>query len=145
MKIVLQRVSQASVQVGEKSIAKIGQGLMLLVGIDSGDSEETVNRMVSKLIKFRIFSDDKGKMNLSVKDINGEILVVPNFTLSADTESGNRPSFIKAAPPNEARKLFNLMTKEFSKKVETQTGEFGANMAVKLLNDGPVTFILQSE
>ncbi|HLR76471.1 MAG TPA: D-aminoacyl-tRNA deacylase [Balneolaceae bacterium] len=145
MKIVIQRVRQTSVIVREKKIASIRRGLLLLVGIDESDTEETVHSMVNKVLKFRIFSDNQGKMNHSVLDIGGEILLVPNFTLSATTQNGNRPSFAKAAPPGKAEMLFDKMYSEFSKSIETQKGQFGADMDVKLLNDGPVTFILQNE
>lgn len=145
MKIVAQRVRQTTVIVREKKIAAIEKGLLLLVGIDSGDTEETVRRMVNKVLKLRIFSDNEGKMNHSVLDIMGEILLVPNFTLSANTEKGNRPSFVQAAKPDIAKRLFDIMTESFSKKIATQMGEFGADMQINLQNDGPVTFILESD
>ncbi len=145
MKIVIQRVRKASVNVREKEETSIKSGLLLLVGIDETDTQETVKQAVQKVLKFRIFEDENGKMNYSVSDMKDEILLVPNFTLSAETEKGNRPSFGKAAPPDRAEKLFNRMAALLGKEIAVQTGIFGAHMEVELLNDGPVTFILEIE
>ncbi len=140
MKIVLQRVREASVIVREKEVASVKKGLLLLVGIDENDIEETLQQATEKVLKLRIFEDENGKMNRSVLDVKGEVLLIPNFTLCADTEKGNRPSFAKAAPPADAKVLFEKLAACFDEKIATQTGIFGAHMEVKLLNDGPVTF-----
>ncbi len=145
MKIVVQRVSRASVIVRDETIGSIKKGLLLLVGIDKNDTEQTVQQMTEKILKFRIFGDDEHKMNHSVLDVNGEVLLVPNFTLSANNWNGNRPSFAGAAAPDKAEELFDMMCSQFRLKIETQVGEFGAHMGVKLINDGPVTFNLESE
>lgn len=141
---LLQRVSRASVTVNEECIGQIGSGLMVLVGVEKNDSREQAERLVKKLLEYRVFSDDDGKMNLSVLDIAGEVLLVPQFTLAADTGKGKRPSFSSAAPPEQGAELFtavvDIMTREIP---QVQTGQFGADMAVELINDGPVTFWLQ--
>lgn len=143
MKIVIQRVRNAAVIVREKEEAAIRKGLLLLIGIDRFDAEETIQQAAEKILKMRIFEDKDGKMNRSVLDIDGEVLLVPNFTLSADTEKGNRPGFGKAAPPDEAEKIFDKMVSSFSKEVKAEKGIFGANMQIELLNEGPVTFTLE--
>ena len=147
MKVIIQRVSQSSVTIENKIVAQIQNGLLVLLGIEDLDSQEDINWLVGKIINLRIFADENGVMNLSVKDIDGEIIVVSQFTLHASTKKGNRPSYIKAAKPEIAIPLYEKfifqLEKEFDKKV--QTGEFGADMKVALLNDGPVTIIIDSK
>ena len=144
MKVVLQRVSEASVEVSENIISSIGKGLLLLVGADKGDSIENADYLADRILGLRIFEDDAGKMNLSVKDIDGEILVVSQFTLSADVSKGRRPSFSTAMPPEEAQKLFDYFVVKLGEgKQLVKTGEFGAKMKVHILNNGPVTFVLE--
>ncbi len=147
MKIVIQRVQNAAVFVHEKKEAAIKKGLLLLVGIDETDSEKTVYRAVKKVLNLRIFEDEEGKMNKSVRKIGGEILAVPNFTLTANTEKGNRPSFTNAASPVKAKKLYKMMIEQFGNdtNITVETGKFGAHMKVKLLNDGPATFIIEKK
>ena len=141
---LLQRVSRASVMVEGECIAQIGTGLMVLVGVEKDDSREQAERLVKKLLEYRVFADDDGKMNLSVLDIAGEVLLVPQFTLAADTGKGKRPSFSSAAPPEQGADLFAAVVDIMSQQIpQLQTGQFGADMAVELINDGPVTFWLQ--
>ncbi len=141
---LLQRVSHASVTVEGECIAKIGMGLMVLVGVEKSDSCEQAERLVKKLLEYRVFADDDGKMNQSVLDIAGEVLLVPQFTLVADTGKGKRPSFSSAAPPEQGADLFAAVVDIMSQQQpQVQTGRFGADMAVELINDGPVTFWLQ--
>ena len=143
MKIVIQRVKSASVTIDGNLYSEINKGLLLLYGVEKGDSEESSKYLSEKLLKLRIFEDENGKMNLSVKDIQGELLVVSQFTLAGDTKKGTRPSFDNAMPPKEANEMYEnfvSMLKESGLKV--QTGVFGAMMDVALINDGPVTFIL---
>lgn len=147
MRIVIQRVSEASVTIEQKIVAQINQGLLVLVGIEEEDNLEDINWLVSKIINLRIFADENEVMNLSVKDINGEIIVVSQFTLHALTKKGNRPSYIKAAKPDIAipmyEKFVQQLESELDKKI--QTGQFGADMKVALINDGPVTIIIDSK
>ncbi len=145
MKIVLQRVSQASVWVDEKEIGAIGNGLLLLVGIHEDDTEEQMHWLCDKILKLRIFDDADGKMNDSVRDVDGELLVVSQFTLYGDYEKGNRPSYIEAAGPGKAEKLYDDMITYFKEKssLNVESGEFGAFMDVRLRNDGPVTLVLE--
>jgi len=141
---LLQRVACASVTVDGVTIAQIGTGLMILVGVEKNDSRDQVERLVKKLLEYRVFSDDDGKMNLSVLDIAGEVLLVPQFTLAADTNKGKRPSFSSTAPPEQAADLFAAVVDIMSQQIpQVQAGKFGADMAVELINDGPVTFWLQ--
>ena len=141
---LLQRVTRASVTVDENCIAEIDKGLMVLVGIEKNDSRVQAERLVKKLLEYRVFSDDDGKMNLSVLDIAGEVLLVPQFTLAADTNKGKRPSFSSAASPEQGDDLFAAVVDIMSRQIpRVQTGQFGADMAVELINDGPVTFWLQ--
>ena len=145
MRIVLQRVSEASVSVQDVQVGSIGHGLMLLVGIHEDDTEKQTQWLVDKILKLRVFDDENGKMNLSVQDIDGEILVVPQFTLYGDYESGNRPSYIEAAAPDKAKKLYENMIGYFNKHsdINIETGQFGAYMDVQLHNDGPVTLVME--
>ena len=146
MKIVVQRVSQASVKVSREIVGEISQGLLLLVGIEENDEKEDAEWLSKKILDLRIFSDEEGKMNRSVKDINGEILCVSQFTLIADYKKGNRPSFIKAAKPEKAIPLFEYFKGLIkSSGLKTENGIFGADMKVSLLNDGPVTIVMDSK
>jgi D-tyrosyl-tRNA(Tyr) deacylase len=147
MKIVLQRVSSASVTIDNKVVADIQKGLLVLVGIEDLDNQDDINWLASKIANIRIFGDENDVMNLSVKDIDGDIIVVSQFTLHAATKKGNRPSYIKASKPEVAIPLYENFVKkieiELGKKV--QTGVFGADMKVLLLNDGPVTIVIDSK
>jgi len=147
MKVVIQRVSQASVTINQNIVAKINNGLMVLVGIEEADTFEDSNWLVSKIVYLRVFEDANKVMNLSVKDCDGEIIVVSQFTLHALTKKGNRPSYIKAAKPDIAIPLYEKFLEdlelELGKKI--QTGQFGADMKVALVNDGPVTIIIDSK
>lgn len=147
MRIVIQRVSEASVEIEQKIVAQINQGLLVLVGIEEEDTSEDSNWLVSKIVNLRIFGDENEVMNLSVKDINGEIIVVSQFTLHALTKKGNRPSYIKAAKPDIAIPMYEKFVQqleiELGKKI--QTGQFGADMKVALVNDGPVTISIDSK
>ena len=147
MKVVIQRVSQASVTIDEKIVAAIQKGLLVLVGIEDTDSQEDIDWLAAKVANIRIFGDENQVMNLSVKDIGGDMIVVSQFTLHANTKKGNRPSYIKASKPDVAIPLYEnfvqQLEKEMGKKV--QTGIFGADMKVSLLNDGPVTIVIDSK
>ena len=146
MKIVVQRVSQASVKVNNEITGEISKGLLLLVGIEENDEKEDAEWLSKKILDLRVFSDEEGKMNRSVKDINGEILCVSQFTLIADYKKGNRPSFIKAAKPEKAIPLFEYFKGLIkSSGLKTESGIFGADMKVSLLNDGPVTIVMDSK
>lgn len=141
---LLQRVSEASVTVEGERIAEIGRGLLALVAVEHGDSLAEAERLAERLLTFRLFTDAEGRMNLDVSAACGELLLVPQFTLAADTDSGNRPSFSGSAPPEEARRLFDAMVAAVRAAGQaTATGRFGATMQVALINDGPVTFSLQ--
>ncbi len=141
---LIQRVSQASVVVDGATIGAIGQGLMALVCAERGDTEKQADALLSKLLAYRVFSDDAGKMNRSVADVAGGLLLVPQFTLAADTNSGTRPSFTPAAAPDIGKNLFDYFVAQARiRHAEVQTGQFGADMKVSLTNDGPVTFWLQ--
>ena len=146
MRALIQRVREASVSIGEETYSKIGAGLVVLLGIESADTEEDVLWLTGKVSKIRIFDDGAGQMNLSLSDINGEMMVVSQFTLHANTKKGNRPSFIKAARPEHASPLYekfiSVMEKQIGKLVST--GKFGASMQVSLTNDGPVTIWIDS-
>jgi D-tyrosyl-tRNA(Tyr) deacylase len=147
LKVVIQRVSSASVTIETEIAANIQSGLLVLVGIEDDDSQEDINWLSQKIINLRIFADDNGVMNLSVKDIEGELIIVSQFTLHASTKKGNRPSYIKASKPDIAIPMFEKFVKqmelELGKKI--QTGKFGADMKVALVNDGPVTIIIDSK
>lgn len=141
---LLQRVSQAAVEVDGREIARIGAGLLVLVGIERGDDEATAERLLERLLTYRVFTDADGRMNLSVTDSGGSLLLVPQFTLAADTGKGLRPGFSHAAPPADAERLFAYLAKRAEiRSPGTQAGRFGAHMQVALVNDGPVTFLLR--
>jgi D-tyrosyl-tRNA(Tyr) deacylase len=147
LKVILQRVSSASVTISEKIVAQIDNGLLVLVGIEDADTQEDIHWLSQKIVNLRIFGDEKGVMNLSVKDVDGDIIVVSQFTLHANTKKGNRPSYIKASKPEIAIPLYEnfvqQMELELGKKI--QTGKFGADMKVALENNGPVTIIIDSK
>lgn len=146
MKAVIQRVSGASVKVDSEIVGEISQGLLLLIGIDEEDERSDADWLVQKILNLRIFGDEDGKLNLSVLDISGEMLCISQFTLIADYKKGNRPSFIKAAKPDKAIPLFDYFKAEISKSnLKTESGIFGADMKVSLLNDGPVTIVMDSK
>jgi D-tyrosyl-tRNA(Tyr) deacylase len=147
MRVVIQRVSAASVTIAVEMVASIQQGLLILVGIEEADTPEDVIWLSSKIIHLRIFADENEVMNLSVKDINGEIIVVSQFTLHASTKKGNRPSYIKAARPEKAIPLYEDFIHQLENQIDKkiQTGVFGADMQVALVNDGPVTIIIDSK
>ena len=145
MKVVIQRVSEASVTIDSQIVAHINHGLLVLVGIEEADTLEDINWLVSKIVYLRIFGDEMNVMNLSVKDVAGEILCISQFTLISDYKKGNRPSYIKAAKPEKAIPLFEYFKSEISKSgLKIESGIFGADMKVSLLNDGPVTLVLDS-
>ena len=147
MKTVIQRVSSASVTIDSKVVADIQKGLLVLIGIEDADNQEDINWLTAKIANIRIFGDENQVMNLSVKDVDGDVIVVSQFTLHANTKKGNRPSYIKASKPDVAIPLYEnfvqQLEKEMGKKV--QTGIFGADMKVSLLNDGPVTIVIDSK
>jgi D-aminoacyl-tRNA deacylase len=145
VRIVLQRVKSASVTVGGERISEIGAGLLLLVGVARGDGESEAGWLAEKVAGLRIFNDEEGKMNLSLKDVGGEVLAVSQFTLLADTRKGKRPSFVGAAPPEEAERLFDYFCERLREAGvgSVKTGSFGAMMDVALVNDGPVTIVLE--
>lgn len=147
MKAVIQRVSQASVTINGKKVSEISKGLLVLVGIEDADSAEDIQWLSGKIINLRIFGDENDVMNLSVKDIDGDIIVVSQFTLQASTKKGNRPSYIKASKPEIAIPLYEkfVTQMEFDLQKKIQTGVFGADMKVSLLNDGPVTIIIDTK
>ncbi|MPS63356.1 MAG: D-tyrosyl-tRNA(Tyr) deacylase [Chryseobacterium sp.] len=145
MKVVIQRVSESSVKVDGIIVGEIGKGLMLLVGIDENDEKTDADWLVQKILNLRIFGDEDEKLNLSVQDIKGEILCISQFTLISDYKKGNRPSFIKAAKPDKAIPLFDYFKEQISKSgLKTESGIFGADMKVSLINDGPVTIVMDS-
>lgn len=146
MKVVIQRVSEASVKVNHKIVGKIDHGLVLLIGVDEDDDFSDADRLVKKIIDLRIFSDENAKMNLSVKDINGEILCISQFTLICDYKKGNRPSYIKAAKPEKAILIFEYFKQKMKESgLKIESGIFGADMKVSLINDGPVTLVFDSK
>lgn len=144
MKALIQRVRSAAVDVAGERIGEIGPGLLVLLGVERGDDEQKCVRLAERVLNYRVFADDAGKMNRSVGDIDGGVLVVSQFTLAADTGGGNRPSFTPAAPPDLGRALYERFVAEVqARRGRVQTGRFGADMQVSLVNDGPVTFLLQ--
>lgn len=147
MRVIIQRVQEASVTVGNSKVGEVGLGLLVLLGIEESDTLEDIDYLVKKVNQLRIFSDEEGKMNASIQDVQGSFLVVSQFTLHASTKKGNRPSFIRAAHPDQAIPLYNSFISALNKfaNVSVETGEFGADMKVRLLNDGPVTLLLDSK
>lgn len=146
MRVVIQRVSEASVKVDNKIVGEIEKGLMLLIGVDDSDENLDADWLVKKILDVRVFSDEEGKMNHSVKDIHGEILCISQFTLISDYKKGNRPSYIKAARPDKAIPLFEYFKEELKKSgLKIESGIFGADMKVSLINDGPVTLVFDSK
>lgn len=145
MKIVIQRVQKASVAIENRTVGAINQGLLLLVGVGPEDTREDLDYAVRKIVNMRIFSDEAGKMNLSVRDVSGQILSISQFTLFADTKKGNRPAFTGAAKPDMANQLYDDFNQSLSTHVPVERGRFGADMQVSLVNDGPVTIILDTK
>lgn len=144
MKLVVQRVKEAKVEVDEKMVGKINKGFLVLIGITHEDEKEQADYLVKKLCNLRVFEDENGKMNLGLKDIEGELLIVSQFTLYADCSNGNRPSFTNAARPEKANELYEYFCKECEKNdIKVEKGIFGADMKVSLINDGPVTIIIE--
>ena len=143
MKFVIQRVSEASVNVDGETIGSIKEGFLVFIGVVQGDNEQEADRLVDKMLKLRIFRDDAGKTNCSLSDVGGELLLVSQFTLCADCKKGNRPSFVNAAPPADAERLYNYIIDRCRKTIPVvETGSFGADMKVSLINNGPFTIIL---
>ena len=146
MRVVIQRVKNASVEIDNKVNGKINTGFLVLLGIASTDTKQDVDYLVKKVVNLRVFSDENDKMNLALKDINGELLVISQFTLYGNCREGNRPSFIEAAKPDVAIPLYEYFVEECRKQISVvETGVFGADMKVSLLNDGPVTIIIESK
>ena len=146
MRFVVQRVTHASVTVDGNVIGKIGQGFMVLIGVSDEDTKETADKMVKKLLGLRIFEDENGKTNLDIHTVGGSLLLISQFTLYADCKHGNRPSFIKAGKPDMANAMYEYIIAKCREQVEiVETGEFGADMKVELLNDGPFTILLDSD
>lgn len=144
MKVVIQRVTKASVTIDNSLYSSIEKGLLILVGFTQGDTIEKIDKITNKIINLRIFEDDSNKMNLNIKDIDGSIMSVSQFTLYADTKKGNRPSFINALEYEKAKELYEIFNAELNKKVDNvKTGIFGSDMKVELLNDGPITIIME--
>ena len=143
MKLVVQRVKNAKVEVDEKTVGSINQGFLVLLGVTHTDTRSKADYLVKKLCNLRVFEDENGKMNLGLKDVNGELLIVSQFTLYADCSSGNRPSFINAAKPDKANELYEYFCKECEKEIHVEKGVFGAHMEVTLQNSGPVTILLE--
>lgn len=146
MKLVIQRVTEASVSIEENCVGKIGRGYLVLLGVGEGDNEEIAEKMFEKMMKLRIFADEDGKTNCSIRDIKGELLIVSQFTLYADCRKGNRPSFIKAGKPDRAKELYEYFLQLAEERYGScEHGDFGADMQVSLCNDGPFTIVLDSE
>lgn len=145
MKFVIQRVAHASVTVDQEVLGKIGKGFMVLIGIEDSDTEAVADKMISKMLGLRIFEDGEGKMNLSLKDVGGSLLLISQFTLYADCRKGNRPSFTKAGKPDMAKRMYEyIIQKSREQTLQVEQGRFGADMKVDLRNDGPVTIVLDS-
>lgn len=145
MRIIVQRCDKAEVRVEGKVVGKINYGMMLLVSFTYGDSEKEIDYLVNKVLNLRIFDDEKGVMNKSILDINGEILSISQFTLYANTSKGNRPSYIDALKGEESIKLYDMFNEKLKSKIHTETGVFGAEMKVDFINDGPITILLEKE
>ena len=146
MKFVIQRVNNASVTIDEKIVGKINKGFLVFIGVSNDDTKEIADKMIKKLIGMRIFDDENGKTNLALADVDGELLLVSQFTLYANCKKGNRPSFINAGAPDMANEMYEYIIAKCREQVETvETGEFGADMKVELLNDGPFTILLDSD
>lgn len=144
MRIVIQRVKQADVKIEQKIVGKIDKGYLILLGIGKEDTDEILQKYVDKIVKMRIFADDEGKTNLSLKDVDGQVLVVSQFTLYADCRKGNRPNFLLAKEPEEANRMYEKFVELMREQIDVvQTGEFGADMEVSLVNDGPFTIVLE--
>ncbi|MBM7071142.1 D-tyrosyl-tRNA(Tyr) deacylase [Shewanella sp. 202IG2-18] len=146
MKAIIQRVKQAQVDVNNKTIGQINQGILILLGVEQQDTQQDAEQLAQRIINYRIFNDDNGKMNLNLEQIQGKLLVISQFTLAADTSRGRRPSFSSAATPQQANTLYQHFVKYCQQQnITTATGEFGADMQVSLINDGPVTFALETK
>lgn len=146
MKLLVQRVSSAQVDLDSKTVGKINNGFLVLIGVTHTDTREIADYLVKKLCNLRVFKDENSKMNLSIKDVDGELLIVSQFTLYADCQHGNRPSFVNSAKPDMANELYKYFVEKCKREVEkVETGIFGADMKVSLLNDGPVTIMLEKE
>lgn len=145
MKAVLQRVTRAQVDIDGETVGQIGKGFLILLGVAQGDTEEDLDRLLAKICKLRVFEDENGKMNRSVQDVGGSLLVVSQFTLLANYRHGNRPDFLGAAAPAEAERLYELFLARAAKILPVQHGRFGADMQVSLCNDGPVTIVMDSD
>jgi len=143
MKALIQRVTSSSVEVDGTNVGQINKGLLVFIGIEKLDELSHADKMTNKILSYRVFSDENDKMNLSVSDINGDVLLVPQFTLAADTKNGTRAGFSTAMKPIEAENIYDYMVEKFKTFVNTQSGVFGADMKVSLVNDGPVTFLLE--
>lgn len=143
MKALIQRVNHASVEIGGETTGQIDHGILILLGVEKTDTPELADRLLQKILKYRIFNDAHGKMNLNVNQVEGSLLVVSQFTLVADTQKGTRPGFSKGASPQLGEELYDYFCEKSAKEIHIQTGQFGADMQVSLLNDGPVTFMLE--
>lgn len=145
MLALIQRVSSASVSINAETVGQIGQGLLVFLGIEKGDGESEANKLLKKVLSYRVFSDEEDKMNLNVRDIKGGLLIISQFTLAADTNRGLRPSFSSALPPDQAEPLYQYFLSQAQEQYDQiECGKFGADMQVSLVNDGPVTFLLKS-
>ena len=145
MRFVIQRVTRASVTIEERVAGQIRDGFLVLIGVEDSDTQEIADKMIHKMLGLRIFADEQGKTNLSLADVNGQLLLVSQFTLYADCKKGNRPSFVKAGQPDMAKAMYEYVIGECRKQISVvETGEFGADMKVELLNDGPFTILLDS-